>query len=948
MIQKEIALKWQKVWKEKKAFFPKNSKNKFFITTPYPYISGSLHIGHGRAVSEADIIARYKRMNGHSVLYPLGFHITGTPVLGISSAIKAGNKKMIEMYKKYISNYESDPVKIKQILKSFEEPQNIVDFFIPKMINEYSSLGLSIDWTKTFTSGDMSHQQLVTWQFQKYKELDYLKTGSHPVLYCPEDGNAMGEDDIKDADSDPVEKQEFTLLKFKYEDLFFVAGTLRPETVFGQTNLWINPDASYVTVEVQNEKWVMSKKAAFKLSYQIKDTKILNDFDIKKVIGKEVLAPAINKKIPILPGDFVDENKATGIVTSVPSDAPYDLVALLELKNKKDILEKYNIKKLVETIEVIPIIKTKKYGENAAVKLVDELKITSQSDPRLDELTKKVYKEGFHSGVMLENAKEFSNLKVIVAKEKIKNMLLEKKLATTFFETSRVAYSRSGAEVIVAILDDQWFIDFNSEGWKEKAFKLLNKIELLPSSYKKQFEDNFDWLDKRPCARRRGLGTKFPFDKEWIIESLSDSTIYMTLYTIQDLIIKYELKREQLNYDFFEYVFLESLNIEEASKKTGVKKEILQELRQRFKEWMPQDLRHTFELHLSNHLSFMIFAHAAIFPEELWPKKISFHGLIISDGVKMSKSKGNVISLLDIREEFGPDNFRFYITQNTTLEGTFDWKEKEAQNAKNTVLKIQKELELALEQKSKGDVSSLYKSKFNKIIKKATNYLEELKTREYNNTIAYEMLNLIKDAKNNLSTKELSHFYEYITADWIKLISPVIPHTAEELYSKLNKEELVSLSSWPSFDESLIDEKEEYLDDLSKSLIEDVNSLKQLLKIKPKTLKIVIADSWKYDFLERFKKLSKQKHDPKFVISEIMKSDLKSKGNFVIKLISNYFKNPNKIPLMNISSQEEKSYVQKTANKLKSNFDFNVEIVEESQIKDSKNPLPGKPALIFE
>src|SRR3989338_5284359 len=100
-----IEKKWQKKWEEEKIFEVEvdKKKKKFFITTPYPYISGSLHLGHGRAVTETDIYGRYMRMKGYNVLYPIAFHISGTPVLGISSAIKNDNKEKISLYEEYVS-----------------------------------------------------------------------------------------------------------------------------------------------------------------------------------------------------------------------------------------------------------------------------------------------------------------------------------------------------------------------------------------------------------------------------------------------------------------------------------------------------------------------------------------------------------------------------------------------------------------------------------------------------------------------------------------------------------------------------------------------------------------------------------------------------------------------------------------------------------------------------
>ncbi len=827
-----IEKKWQKEWEDKRIFEPSmdSKKEKFFFTTPYPYISGSLHLGHGRAATESDIFCRYKRMTGFNVLFPMAFHISGTPVLGISSAIKNGDKGKIKLYEDYVAAYEKDSKKIKEIVKSFENPQKIVDFFLPKMIEEYKQLGLGVDWTRSFTSGDMEHQKMVEWQFNQYKDKNYLVQGKYPVLYSPEDESAMGEDDIQDADSNPVEKQEFTLLKFKFKNKILVAASLRPETVFGQTNLWVNPNIEYYEAKVGNEIWILSKEAIEKLKYQRKDIKELGKTK-EKLLGGHAIAPAIKKEVIILPSRFVDADIGTGIVTSVPSDAPYDYIALKELQDNKKLDKLYGFSidcvEEIEDIEIIPIIKTLKYGDMAAVKLVEEYKISSQDDPKLEELTQEVYKEGFHSGILLNNCGKYSGMKVIDAKEKMKKDMIFNHEAEIIYETSRKALSRSGGKILVAVLDNQWFIDFNAKGWKEKANECLKKVELLPESNRKLFEDVFAWLDKRPCARKRGLGTPLPFDKGWMIESLSDSTIYMTLYTINHLIRKYKLNSENLSKEFFDYVYLNLGKIEEISKKTKIKIEILKELRESFEYWMPNDHRHTFILHLSNHLAFMLFAFAGIFSEKYWPKKISFHGLIVSEGEKMSKSKGNVITLLHVKKTYGADVFRFYLTQSTNVQGTFDWRESEAQNAKKAIEKVYSEALLAIKNRKKGDLKPIYLHKFNKILRDATLRIGEMKLREYNNLVVYDVLNLIKEAKVNLNEKELLAFYDYFISFWLKLLAPVCPHIAEELWHKLGNKTFISLESWPKCDESKIDEKlEQEEKNVDKSVSDIINVLR--------------------------------------------------------------------------------------------------------------------------
>ena len=219
MDSQKVVRKWQKRWKDAKLFEPEqNKQEKYLITVPYPYISGSLHIGHARVVTEADVFARFQRMSGKNVLFPMAFHISGTPVLGISLGIEKKDPKMLALYTEYVKAYINDGKEVEKIVQSFKDPQKIVDFFIPKMVDEFSLLGLSVDWRRSFTSGEGIHQKMVEWLFKKYKENGYLMQGKYPVLFSLTLNNAVGEDDIKDGDLDPVEKQDFVLLKFAFED----------------------------------------------------------------------------------------------------------------------------------------------------------------------------------------------------------------------------------------------------------------------------------------------------------------------------------------------------------------------------------------------------------------------------------------------------------------------------------------------------------------------------------------------------------------------------------------------------------------------------------------------------------------------------------------------------------------------------------------------------------
>ncbi|MBU0460993.1 MAG: leucine--tRNA ligase [Nanoarchaeota archaeon] len=955
----DMQQKWQKKWDEAKVFeaSPKEGVPKFFMTIPYPYISGSLHIGHARVVTEADVFVRFQRMTGKNVLYPIAFHISGTPVLGISLAIKNGDKKKIELYKGYVIRYVSDEKEADKIVKSFADPQKIVDFFIPKMKDEFKTLGLSVDWRRSYTSGDMEHQALVEWQFRKYKDKKYLVQGKYPILFSKSLNNAVGEDDIQDGDTDPVDVQEFTAIKFKFGDDYLVAATLRPETMYGQTNMWANPNIEYVKAKVDDEIWIISKECADKLKYQDKKIEIVGKVKGLDLMGKKCFAPFVEREIMILPSMHCDPKIGTGIVTSVPSDAPFDWIALKELQDSNALCDKYHLDHgAVKAIKLIPIIKSKDYGDFPAVDICKKIGVTklSQHD-KLTQATQEIYKVGFHTGIMRETCGPYKGMPVTQAKELMKKELLKKKKADLFYETSRLALSRDGGEVIVAILDNQWFLDFNAKGWKDLAGKALAQTEIWPDKYRKQFEDVFAWLDKRPCARKRGLGTKLPFDTGWVIESLSDSTIYMALYPIVHLIRKNKLKKEQLNSEFFEYVMNSKGDLEKAAKNTGIPKEVLKEMNKEWNYWYPFDQRHTFTAHLSNHLSFMIFAHTAVFDKKYWPKRISFHGMVISEGEKMSKSKGNVVTLMDLNERFGSDPFRAFMCSSTSVESTFNW-ESDKVEIMGTHLKQLLETinELQSNKKESKDYLKFrsFVSKTERAIKNATESLKAMDIRKYSNIILYEMLNNYKKVRKLASESELKSINAYVGNRWVMMLSPLVPHLAEELWS-LDKRNngFVSTATWPTFNAELIDDAAEYEDEMIDLLRKDISTVMKLAKIeKPKKITLFVSAAWKYDFFKMLKKELDATSNPGDVIKKLMATELKKYGQEITKLVPALVRDRSKLPEIVLDQKKEYSQLSSLNKVLKQEFGCEVVFVkaEDSQEAKAKQAMPGKPAIVLE
>ena len=937
---REIERKWQRKWQEQRIFEPEIGKGKkFFITVPYPYMSGSLHIGHGRTFTIGDIIARWKRIMGFNVLFPMAFHVTGTPVLAIADAIRAGDERVINLYREYVSIYEKNKDDVDRIVKTFVEPENIARYFADKTQHDFIGMGYSIDWRRKFHTAEPIYNRFVEWQFKKLYEKGVIKKGKYPITYSIEDGNPVGEDDIEEGDTNKVTIMEFTAIKFGFEDGYLVAGTLRPETIFGVTNIWLNPDTDYCREKVGNEIWYVSKDASEKLKYQKENVKIDKCMKGKYFIGKHAKEPVKNRKIPILPAKFVDGDNATGVVYSVPAHAPYDYQALIDLQKNEEYLKEFGLNsEEIREIEPIKIIDIEGYSMPAR-DICEKMKIENQNDPRLDEATQIIYRDEFYSGVLNDKCGKFSGIKISEIKDSVKDWLKEMNMADVFYETSRKAVTRNGHKVIVAVLQEQWFIDYTPKWWKNSAHKLVENMLFYPQKYKKIMHGLIDWLEKRPCARKRGLGTRFPWNEEWIIESLSDSTIYMAFYTIAHILREEKINEKSLTEEFFDYVFLGKGDLKSVSDSTGIDEKIIEKMRREFLYWYPNDERHTAPPHLSNHLAFFIMHHAAIFPEEHWPGGITLNGLVIREGAKISKSKGNVIPLANVSEIYGVDLFRLYCATNADLDSVMDWKEKEIASLRK---RYEKFVNTAMESIDAETPSSLNHmdrwllSKFYSRLKESKELMENFRIRDATLNMLFHFMNDIKYYEKRESMERRKKVVKIILDDWLIFLSPVIPHICEELWHRNGHENFISLQKLPRIKEEFIDEKIEKEEEYLSNLLDDVDSILKVTKLKPQKIYIYTAQQWKWDVFKAIKDVS-----PKDAIKVAIKiRKEKDTVNFVKRMIKE------KIKYMEIDEKKvlgrEKKYIERE-------LGVDVEINSSYDPKNKRDfAIPLKPAIYME
>jgi len=852
LVSENIEKKWQKKWADAKLFESNpDEREKLFLTVAFPYPSGAMHIGHGRTYTVPDVYARFKRMEGYNVLFPMAWHVTGAPVIGIADRIQRKDPWTLDLYHRV----HGVP---KETLPKLEDPEFIVKYFSTEYHEVMEEMGYSIDWRREFRTIDPTYKKFIEWQITTLYEKGLVQKGEHPVKYCPNCDNPVGDHDLLEGEGIGV--NELTLLKFTIDDKVLVTATLRPETIVGATNIWLNPDVEYVLVDAEGENWVITKEAHYNLQHQIKDLKIIEEIDPNDLIGKMATNPFTGAELPIFPASFVSASYGSGVVFSEPADAPADYIALQDLKNNDEMIAKYNLEGIIENVEPIPVCTLKGYGEIPAADIIERLGITDQNDEKLHEATNELYKQQHSKGKIIDSIPEFGGMKVRFAREELKEKLINDNIATVMYDfAERPVVCRCGNNCVVKIMDDQWFMKYGNEEWTEKTLEVLEGETVIPKEIKNNFEYYLNWLDDWACSRKVGLGTRLPWDDQWLIEPLTDSTIYMSYYSIAKYLR--DMNPDDLNRAFFDKVLLNK-----DSGEITVPADKVKEIQDEFNYWYPLDWRLSAKDLVGNHLSFLMFHHSAIYPKDKWPRGTVVFGMGLLEGNKMSSSKGNVILLKDAIKDYTADVVRLFLMASAEPWQDFDWREKEVLGTKRR-LEWFREFAARVEE-IKGsplDLSNIepveltrtidlwMMSQLNQHIKNATEALEVFQTRQ---ALQDSLFLLKKDVdhyiyrvKHIIDDKDPAVIYVLSTVleSWIRLLAPFTPHTSEELWSAYGGEGFVSQAAWPEADESLISPVIEKSEGLVENIIKDIAHIKQMVKDDVEKIHIYLAPDWKWD-----------------------------------------------------------------------------------------------------
>ncbi|GMM30343.1 leucine--tRNA ligase [Martiniozyma asiatica (nom. inval.)] len=846
---------------------------KYMGSMAYPYMNGVLHAGHAFTYSKVEFAVGFERLRGKKALFPLGFHCTGMPICASADKLKreielfgedfSGN--IIEEEKETetdapATNAKADPTKFtakkskvaqktgnakyqyeimqqlgiptEEIVK-FADPAYWLTYFPPLVKKHVTALGGSVDWRRSMITTDCNpyYDAFIRWQMNRLREIGKIKFGKRFTIYSVKDGQPCMDHDRQSGEA--VLPQEYTGIKievtefnkeaveaFKSQDfnlegkkVYLVAATLRPETMYGQTCCFVSPKINYGVFDAGNNEYFICTERAFKnMCYQdltpkrgdYTSTATING---SLLVGSKIHAPlAVHETLRVLPMDTILETKGTGVVTCVPSDSPDDYVTTRDLFNKP---EYYNINKEWVIEEPVAIVNTK-YGDKCAEFLVKDMKINSPKDAvQLASAKELAYKEGFYNGTLIIG--KYAGEKVEVAKTKVKNDLVASGEAIVYSEPENVVISRSGDSCIVS-LEDQWYLDYGEENWKAQAIECLEQMKCFHSETKNAFEGVLDWLKNWALSRTYGLGTRIPWDEKYLVESLSDSTVYQSFYTISHLLHNdfygeeigpLNIKPEEMTDEVFDYIFCRA----DSTEGCPIPKEKLDLMRREFEYFYPMDQSISGKDLIPNHLTFYIYCHTALFSKTFWPAGIRCNGHLMLNNAKMSKSTGNFRTLSQLVEKFGADATRiaFADSGDTVEDANFD--ETNANAAIMRLFNLKEWFEEMVKEKDTlrtGEFNffdKAFDNEMNTLLEESyknfdiTYYKAALKSGLFDFQYARDFYREVTSSTGLGMHKDLVFkFIEYQTI----ILSPYTPHFSDYVYREiLNNEGSIHTARWP-------------------------------------------------------------------------------------------------------------------------------------------------------
>jgi leucyl-tRNA synthetase len=489
-----------------------------------------------------------------------------------------------------------------------------------------------------------------------------------------------------------------------------------------------------------------------------------------------------------------------------------------------------------------------------------------------------VYNREFHSGKLRKMYGDYAGEIVEDVRDDLKAEFQKQGSFGTMHEFSEEVVCRCGGDVEVAE-QDTWFLCYNDEDWKRMAHEVVEGMDAIPENTRGEYDHTIDWLNEWPCIRNYGLGTRLPWDDDFVIEPLSDSTIYMSYYTIAHRIS--DVPAEEMDKAFFDTLFYGSEAVEDAN-------ETALSLREEWDYWYPVDYRCSGNDLVSNHLTFFLFHHAEFFDPANWPQGITVMGMGLLEGEKMSSSKGHVVLPENAIEKYGADTVRFFLMNSAEPWQDYDWRSEQVESTQNQLRRFWNRANDIIDApEGERDLQRIDRwllSKLQATVREATDAMDRFETRSASQAAFYGFEEHLKWYRKRTDTDRPGARWTLQTVlnARLRLLAPFIPFMATELHERLMGEP-IDEAAWPEPDSDFESTVTEIEESLVEGLTDDVRDIVDVTDTDPETIRVYVAADWKRKVLSA---VVDNGPNVGAVMGEVMQDEeLRQKGDEVNQLV---------------------------------------------------------------
>jgi len=733
---KKFEKKWQRIWEREKVFraSDRSKKPKFYLLVEFPYPSGQgLHVGHCRSYIALDVLTRKRRLNGFNVLFPMGWDAFGLPTENY--AIKTG------------------------IHPAAATRKNTAVFK-----RQQKSLGLSFDWSREINTTDPAYYKWTQWIFVQLFKKGLAYKAKMPINWCPSCKIGLANEEVVDDKCERCgekvvrkEKEQWMLKITKY------AGRLIDD---------LDKVDYPERVKISQKEWI-GKSEGWEIQFPI---------------------PAFTTRIDTLFG-------CTYLVLAPEHPLIEELKnQITNYKHVKDYIEKS--KKKIEK-ERITEDKEKTGIKIRGVKAINpvnnrEIPIFVADYVLMHYGTGAIMAVPAHDQRDFDFAKKYNlSITEVIKPENFK------------YDPSKQAYEGEGI-----LINSGRFTGMRSEDARERMGQWLAKKDLAKKAvhYKLRdwvFSRQRYWGEPIPMVKCEKCGwqpvlednlpVKLPRVKEYKPTEKGESPLAKVKNWVNTKCPKCGSPGQREtdvmpNWAGSNWYYLRYCDPQNEKKLADPKL---------LKYWMPVDWYNGGMEHVTLHLLYSRFIYKFLWDIKAVPKSIgsepykkrTSHGIVLGEGgIKMSKSKGNVINPEKFVKEYGADTMRVYEMFMGPFEQMIPWDTKGIKGVRRFLEKVWK-LQYKVGQKL-GDGPELERL-VHKTIKKVEEDIESLK---YNTAVSALMVLVNKMS----GYKEISlNYYSLL----LILLCPFAPHITEELWQRAKIKGLCCNQEWPNYNPKLIEEK---------------------------------------------------------------------------------------------------------------------------------------------